>query len=595
MAAAHTKITELDRDKVALLRQWAQQSDMPASELEILEALVAQYERLDEVLRSNARLLKLLQQAFSGKGKSESLGRPENRKNKPDKANPDKAPGVQEGKVTKRTAREHAPSAQPPKAQAHAAPLESLFAGDTASAVTPLGTDLGADGLRIAKEDELGKLKEEWNEREVVDVKIVVSRTVHRVQTLTNTRTGQQVTGVLPNVPPGSKYTYETYFLVAMMHVQMCMPYTRLAVALGIPKTVCYDMVRFVAATLLPVYLQLWRELCTRRYLMVDDTTTKILEKTPVDRQADDGSDEVGGSSVEYKALAPTESLMAAISTGLGLPKLGTTAEGKKASVTVVHGFESARDLDTRIVFYLSHCGQAGDVLEILLAHRTGDPPVSLVSDMLAANFPTPETRQRVKLTSVGCSAHARRRFFACTDHDDEMWYFIRGFAILADVESYAGENSHKPGEVVRIRQAYAGRVWRLMKARAEAFMFKSGWEPSSAPYKSCAYLVKHFTALTRHLADEHLPTTNNLCERALRREKIMLGSSRFRETFEGHAALDIITSILATLTRVGAGEAGPRAYLVDAMKNRDAVALNPEAWTPAAWLKRQRAAGTGA
>jgi hypothetical protein len=256
---------------------------------------------------------------------------------------------------------------------------------------------------------------------------------------------------------------------------------------------------------------------------------------------------------MEFKALAPSESLMATISKGLGLPDLGTTAEGKKAAVTVVHGYDAELDYDSRIVFYLSHRGQAGDLLEVLLSKRPPDaPPLRLVSDMLTANFPEPETRRLVGMISAACGAHARRRFFQNTDLDDEMFYFVRGFAILADVESYASENRHKPGEVVRIRTAYGGRVWDRMKARAEKFMFESGWEPASTPYKACAYLVKHFVALTRYLADENLPWTNNLCERALRREKIMLGSSRFRETFEGHAALDVITSVLATGTRVG-------------------------------------------
>ena len=590
-----TKQTTLDKAKVKDLSKWMESIEMPEPQREVFDALVAQFERLEEVLRGNAKLLKLLREAFSGQGKSESLARKKNRGQKKSDTPESKPPGPQGKKVEKRSRRE--PTQKDADASSPPVPTstEAMFRSDLASGAAPQGIDVDADGRRIASEDEVKNLKSEWNEREFVDVKIVVTRTKRRVQTLTNTRTGQQVTGEVPDVPPGSKYTYDTYFLLVMMHVQMCTPYTRLAVATGIPKTACYDMVRFVAATLLPVYVHLWRLLATRTYLMTDDTTTKILEKTPTDRRSDKGEEEEGGSSSEHKALAPTSSLMAAISKGLGLPSVGTTVEGKKASVTVIHGCDAERDFDSRIVFYLSHRGQAGDLLDLLLKDRSGGPPVKLMSDMLSANFPEPETRQRVGLVSAACGAHARRRFFQNTDLDDDMWYFVRGFAIIADIEDYASENASKPGEVVRIRQTYGGRVWTLMKSRAEKFMFESGWEPSSAPFKACAYLVKHFTALTRYLEDENLHWTNNLCERALRREKIMLGSSRFRETFEGHAALDIITSLLATGTRVGGDDFDARAYFVETMKHRNAVALNPETWTPAAWMKRIKLATANA
>jgi hypothetical protein len=550
---ASEKKTILDKSKVAGLRLWMSSISMPEEQSETFEALITQFERLDEVLRSNARLLKLLSDAFAGKGKSESLANKANRRQQKDPTGKEKPPGPQEDKVEKRSPRKAANDTDDSTRPAEPVRTEAMFRAGLESGTAPDAKDVSADGKKIAAEDEVKGLRSEWNEREVVDVKIVVTRQKLRVQTLTNTKTGKQVTGEIPDVPPGSKYTYDIYFLLVMMHVQMCTPYTRLAVATGIPKTACYDMVRFVAATLLPVYVHLWQLLAMRTYLMTDDTSTKILEKTPTDRLSDKGTEEVGGSSMEFKALAPSESLMATISKGLGLPDLGTTAEGKKAAVTVVHGYDAELDYDSRIVFYLSHRGQAGDLLEVLLSKRPPDaPPLRLVSDMLTANFPEPETRRLVGMISAACGAHARRRFFQNTDLDDEMFYFVRGFAILADVESYASENRHKPGEVVRIRTAYGGRVWDRMKARAEKFMFESGWEPASTPYKACAYLVKHFVALTRYLADENLPWTNNLCERALRREKIMLGSSRFRETFEGHAALDVITSVLATGTRVG-------------------------------------------
>lgn len=585
-----SKAEEVTKESIDTLRAWSVQAAMPEDLKRSFDAVLGLSARLLEILATNAALRKALGNAFSSKGKSESMrGSRAKATSSQSSDSPKPASGENQNKASSHTPREE----EKPFKGKEKAPRnpEAIFASELAGGEDSTQEEAKADGLRIAREDEVGSLRSEWNEKEVIDIKVVVTRRKVRVETLTNTRTGQQVSGEIKDAPKGSKYSFGTYLLVALMHVQMCMPYTRIAIGLGIPKVACYDMVRYLAAACLPIYLHLWRELAKRSYLMVDDTTTKILEKTPTDRRSDEGEEEEGGSSENLTPLAPSASLMAAISKGLGLPSLGTTAEGKKAAVTVIHGFDAQNDHGSRITFFLSHRGQAGDLLEILLAkRRKGDPPVALVSDMLAANFPSGGTRERTRLLSAACAAHARRRFFAARDLDDEMWFFLRGFMILADIETYAKENERRPKEVLRIRRIHAGRVWRLLRSHAERFQAQSGWEPSSAPYKACSYLLKHYEALTRYLDDPNLPWTNNLCERALRREKIMLGASHFRETFEGHAALDVITSLLATCTRVGGVDFKTRDYLIDVMKHREAVALNPEAWTPAAWLRRNPA-----
>lgn len=584
------KSEEVTKENIDALRAWSEQVAIPEDLKRSFDAVLGLSARLLEILAANASLRKALGDAFSGKGKSESVrGARAKASTSPNANTPSPSAGNNRSRVTSHKPRkEEKPVKGKEKAPRHP---EAIFSSELAGEKASAQEESSADGLRIAKGDEVGSLRSEWNEKEVIDIKVVVTRRKVRVQTLTNPRTGQQVSGEIKDAPKGSKYSFGTYLLVALMHVQMCMPYTRIAIGLGIPKVACYDMVRYLAAACLPIYLHLWRELAKRRYLMVDDTTTKILEKTPTDRRSDEGEEEEGGSSENLTPLAPSASLMAAISKSLGLPSLGTTAEGKKAAVTVLHGYDGQNDHASRITFFLSHRGQAGDLLEILLASRSRrDDPVAMVSDMLAANFPSSATRERTRMVSAACAAHARRRFFAARDLDDEMWFFLRGFMILADIETYAKENERRPKEVLRIRKLHAGRVWRLLKAHAETFQAHSGWEPSSAPYKACTYLLKHYEALTRYLDDPNLPWTNNLCERALRREKIMLGASHFRETFEGHAALDVITSLLATCTRVGGVDFATRDYLIDVMKHREAVALNPEAWTPATWLRRNPA-----
>lgn len=63
---------------------------------------------------------------------------------------------------------------------------------------------------------------------------------------------------------------------------------------------------------------------------------------------------------------------------------------------------------------------------------------------------------------------------------------------------------------------------------------------------------VNHFDALTLYLKYPELEYTNNGRERALRIEKCMLSSSKFRKTKRGRVTLDILRTINATCTAAG-------------------------------------------
>ncbi len=77
-------------------------------------------------------------------------------------------------------------------------------------------------------------------------------------------------------------------------------------------------------------------------------------------------------------------------------------------------------------------------------------------------------------------------------------------------------------------------------------------WAPGMDLHQACKYVIKNFEELTRYLDNPHLQYTNNGSERALRIEKCMLDSSKFRKTRKGRAVLDVLRTINATCTAAG-------------------------------------------
>ena len=134
-----TKQTTLDKAKVKDLSTWMESVEMPAPQREVFEALIAQFERLEEVLRGNAKLLKLLRDAFSGQGKSESLARKKNRGQKKSDTPESKPPGPQGSKVEKRSRRE--PTEEEDGAGSPPTPIntEAMFRSGIASGAAPQG------------------------------------------------------------------------------------------------------------------------------------------------------------------------------------------------------------------------------------------------------------------------------------------------------------------------------------------------------------------------------------------------------------------------------------------------------------------------
>ena len=132
----------------------------------------------------------------------------------------------------------------------------------------------------------------------------------------------------------------------------------------------------------------------------------------------------------------------------------------------------------------------------------------------------------------------------------------------------------------------------RNTQIRELAQEMTSKWSPATKLGAGARYIVKHYATLTAYLDDPRLEETNNLRERMLRMEKLIEGSSMFRQSLEGRFVLDVVRTILQTAVAAGVPV---HAYLESVLRaDVDEVAEHPERFTPRAWAAANASASAG-
>jgi hypothetical protein len=263
--------------------------------------------------------------------------------------------------------------------------------------------------------------------------------------------------------------------------------------------------------------------------------------------------------------------------------------QGAKQSMntTVISGRCVAEDPKSLIVFYRSHLGGCGNLLESILHSRSPSArDVILQADLSTTNLiRDPKLLARFDFKLTGCSAHARRPF-ALYEHEDpvscsHMLHLFTGLAIHEERLDVHGRNRQN---VLAVRQAESRRLWDQI--RELAVKMKAKWSKATKLGTGARYILKHFDQLTAYLDDPRLEPTNNLRERMLRMEKLIESSSMFRRSLEGRFVLDVIRTVLQTAV---AADVPVHEYLVSVLRSdADEIASHPDRFTPRAWAARE-------
>ncbi len=277
------------------------------------------------------------------------------------------------------------------------------------------------------------------------------------------------------------------------------------------------------------------------------------------------------------------------------------TGKKSKLNVTFVTGRTDSADSRSIIRFYRTHLGSFGNLVNELLSRRPGRitfKDVIIHGDLSTTNLPSSEYNKKFNIRIAGCGSHCRRPFWDERSRIDACYFFLRGFQLLSYIEEDYGKYRFEDPKALAKRTKYSRWVWTIIRNGALTVInqrhVSSGtlisyetvyWPKDSVFYVACQYIVNHYSELTLYLTYPELDWTNNLSERAQRKEKLMLNSSYFRKSREGRAVLDILKTIMATAQ---AAQINFEEYLQFVVLNKEDVKLNPHLYTPFEFAKKQ-------
>jgi hypothetical protein len=420
--------------------------------------------------------------------------------------------------------------------------------------------------------------------------------------------------------PPRYSVTWGALATLAILVGQFALPFNRLSTLFStIEKRFTTGalsrMLHYVAERLLPIYLEFADQLANAEVLAGDDTSCRVLEvstyfaKPEADRGKPPWADYQTPSAAEesmrrcaaaHQARSrrreegdrtakrtpdETPSLGIRIARRFGFESPRKNGDGPKEAlhVTVLSGRSVADDPKSAIIFYRSHLGSCGNLLESILASRDAKlRDLFVQSDMSTTNLvAAPELLARFDIRSIGCGSHARRPFALYADEDPERCeYMLHLFLGLAIHEQQLDEFGRNRDNVLAVRGNESRGMWndilKLAKKMADI------WSRATKLGTAARYIINHFDALTAYLDDPRLEATNNLRERMLRMEKLIESSSMFRRSLEGRFVLDVVRTVLQTAVAAGVPV---HEYLVSVLRaNDDEIATNPSRFTPRAW-----------
>jgi Transposase IS66 family len=384
---------------------------------------------------------------------------------------------------------------------------------------------------------------------------------------------------------------------------------------------------RLSAEHLAPIYIHLGKGLANAPVISGDDTSSVVLEVRRALKKKEQGSkadlpwqafanQEQAKKSIalakakaaawkqaKAKAVTPQEKEVLAIqrktrskaetdAENITLSKLLAAEFGFAASykngpgekigfnTSVVSGRTVANDPKSTIVFYRSHLGGFGNMLDVILHNRRDDVGTLVVQgDLATVNLVSDKSlREKFNITLAGCAAHARRPFAIYEKDDPEVCeailHLFKGFSIAEQTLDAVGRNRTN---MLAVRGVDERAYWEDIRDYCEEV--KSRWASKTPLGDGARYILRHYDKLTYYLTDPRVEPWNTHSERMLREEKLIGNNSLFRETLDGRCSLDIMRTLLQTCF---AAEVNPSDYLIWVMMMpKDAIAADPGAYTP--------------
>ena len=186
-------------------------------------------------------------------------------------------------------------------------------------------------------------------------------------------------------------------------------------------------------------------------------------------------------------------------------------------------------------------------------------------------------------LKRIGCTAHARRKFYkALLESCSEALWFIGQMRQLYQLERALKDASPEERRKGRLQKAPV--LWLAMKRRAEAIRADPRVLPKSTLGNAARYLLNEYTALVGYLRDGRFEIDSNLVENDVRPSAV--GKKRW--LFIGHPDAGwrsaVIYTLIQSCRRYGIN---PQEYLTDVLERLPSMTssqvreLLPANWKP--------------
>lgn len=480
---------------------------------------------------------------------------------------------------------------------------ESLMRGGVTSQQTePLCLDVDREGLPKG-----AVVKQQFYEdRERIDFSFAVTKyeiSVEKLAIQNKDGSSTLVSASLDEIgPPKMRVTWDLLANMAVLVCQYTMPLNRFAelASSEAKRFTGGEMSRyfyFVASHFSRIYVHLGLSLADAGLLLGDDTPSRVVEVSKALKKLD--GKEIAEDSLPWYSYGSIEKARKQVADAVDPPPLGAylaqyfgfesvkkDGKGNKRAIntTVLSGRINTFDPKSLIVFYRSHLGSLGNLLDVVLKNRRKDNnQLVMQTDLSTTNLITdPTLTPWLAVTQAGCSYHARRPFALHEDDDPDLCAYIlhsfKGLAIFEGGLDAAGRNAEN---TLAVRTIDEKAAWEEIKTGAELIARK--WAKGTPLGDGAHYILRHYDRLTYYLRDHRLMPSNNFSERMLRIERLIENGALFRQTLDGRFALDIMRTVIQTAIASGAN---PKEYITWVMRMPiDVVANAPHEFSPRAYI----------
>ena len=310
---------------------------------------------------------------------------------------------------------------------------------------------------------------------------------------------------------------------------------------LGMPisASTVFDQCEYLSNDIYPIFKHFKKLAKDAIHFHIDDTGNRILDQKPIKKK---------------RRNSDKEQL-----------RTGIYSSGMIARLNDGH----------ELILFNTGIGHAGEFLDDILKQRSPDQALPLVmSDALSSNHVTSEP-----FTKSLCNSHARRQFVDVLSHfPDEVEWVLEQYQLIWVHDVATQEKGMMLPERLAYHRQHSLPVMESIRAWGQEKLDSDTVERNSGLGKAIRYFDKHFNGLTGFCTQEGARLDNNMMEQQIKLIVRNRKNASFFKSSIGAEVGDVITSIIATVSRAGVNLFH---YLNTLQRNADSVKANPESWLP--------------